>query len=108
MISLEDQIAAVNRLIEDLRWARSDPKVPEHATYNAMKQIAVDLAARQPGKAGEARASIGSRIADAVRTKTALGYSIRHMQGIAEEVIGRWPVIEYALERAEREEKVRS
>lgn len=104
MVTLEDQISAVHRLIEDLRWARNAHGRIEHFTYNAMKQIAADLEARLPGKPGEARSLVGSRIADAVRTKTKLGYSLGKLTGIAETVIGCWPVIEYALERAEREQ----
>ena len=102
MIDLQAQIDAVERLIEDLRWARGDPTAPEHVTYLAMKAVARDLRGRLEGKAGEARAAIGSRIADAVRSATVLGYRDSHMIGLAQEVIGRWPTIEFALEAAER------
>lgn len=109
MISLEDQIKAVGRLLHDLKWARSKPDVPEHATYKALVQIARDLTARTPGEPGKVRKAIGMRIADAVRTKTSssssLGYETSHLIGIGQNVIGEWPVIEHALETVERMEK---
>jgi len=89
-------------MLDDLRWSRSKPDVPEHATFNALKQIAADLTARLPGQPGKVRKALGLRIADAVRSKTALGYDENHLVGIGENVIGEWPAIEYALEAVER------
>lgn len=101
-ISLQDKIDAVERLLDDLQWARNDPACPEFATFYALKAIALDIRGRMPGKAEEVRRVLGSRIGNAVRSRTALGYEIMHLKGIGEELIGRWPVVEQALEQFER------
>ena len=99
MISTQDKIAAVERLIDDLRWSRNDPAVPEHATYQALKEIARDLRGRLPEAPGKALLALQRRLADAAASKTVLGFEQRALMGIGEEVIGRWPTVRQALER---------
>lgn len=102
-ITIQEKLAAVQRLLEDLRHARNDPMLPEYATFHAMRAIASDLMARLPGNPEATRRALGKRIADAVRSRTPDGYLQSHARGLAEELVGRWPVIEQALERFERE-----
>ena len=103
MFTVADKLRTVELLIEDFRWARNDDALPEHLTYRVLKAIASDLRGRMNGSAEDARREIGLRIAGAIRSKTALGYERGMMLGVAEELIGRWPVIEQALERFEAE-----
>lgn len=98
-MTVEQQLAAVERLIEDFRWARADDMVPEHATYNALKVIAKDLRARLPGAPGSALAEIGRRLEIAELGKSPEhGFVRGHLIGVAHAVIGRWPEVRQALE----------
>lgn len=100
MISTEDKIAAVERLITDLRWARYDPAVPEHATFLALKEIARDLRGRTPGAPSKALLALQRRLANAAASKTkGNGFDRGALAGIGEETIARWPCIRQSLER---------
>lgn len=99
-----EKLAIVEALIEAHRWARSDPAVPEHRTWEALKAIAADLRADEPRVASKALETLDYRIDRARQQKARLGYyEIGHLQGIAEELIGRWPVVRKALERYQQE-----
>lgn len=99
-MTLEDRIAAVERVIEDFRWARNEPGCVEHRTYAAMKEIAADLRGRRPLTASVAVSALQRRIDAANASKDERGYQIGHLCGVAEELIGRWAAVRYALERA--------
>lgn len=103
-VPVEEQIAAVERCLEDFRWARSKPHLIEYRTYRALKAVAKDLRAQMPGASNETLLALQRRIADAAGTKgtDALGFSPPALAGIGQEVIGRWPVIRQALERFEK------
>ena len=96
--TVEEKLAAVEHLIEIMRWARSHPDSAEHQTREMLKAIAVDLRAQLAGAGPTAMLSLETRINLARREKARIGYyEIRTLQGIGEEVIGRWPVISRAL-----------
>jgi hypothetical protein len=110
-VTLQDQIDAVTRLLDDFRWARNEPGCAEHRTWLALKEMAKDLRARLPEAPGLALAALQRRIADAAATKGGnggLGFDAGALAGIGQEVIGRWPVVRQALERfgAEAEGKL--
>src|SRR5258708_7672517 len=70
-----EKLAVVEHLIEDFRWARKDPAVPEHHTHAVLCAIAVDLRARLPDSAGEDLAALERRLDAVTASKTALGYA---------------------------------
>ena len=95
----EVKLATVERLIEDFRWARSDPMVPEHQTYNALKALAVELRAQSPRASNKALQVLSMPIEHAQRFKACMGYiDMGHHQAISEALIGQWPVVRRALE----------
>ena len=96
---LAEQIDAVTRLLDDLRWARNEPGCIEYRTFEALKTIAKDLRARQPQVPGATLLALRRRLADAAASKTAFGFEHSALMGIGQETIGRWPVIRQALER---------
>jgi hypothetical protein len=91
-VSLSDQIAEVEDLIRYFRtYAPGTPR-----RMSTLKSIAADLRTRLPEVSSTAVVEIERRMA-------ALERNGRHGDvgakvGIAEEVIGRWPVIRQALE----------
>lgn len=95
MITLQDKLAAVERLIEDLRWAREKPDALERETFLALKEIAKDIRARMDGVPQAAVFELESRV-NAIRNH---GSSTPRMHQLAAEFISRWPVIKQALER---------
>ena len=96
--SIEEQIAEVEGLVENFRWARAVSDVPENKTYLTLKALASDLRARLPGKAEQTRRELGRRIADAVRAEHARDA----VAGVGEALIGAWPIVEQALEQFDK------
>jgi hypothetical protein len=88
----------VERVIEDVRWARNEPGAPEHRVYHGLRAIAAELRARQPAAPGEALRALEARIEHVRRSKTRLGYDGRKLVALAEELVGRWPTVRLALE----------
>lgn len=96
--TVEQKLAAVEHWIEMLRPFRSQPGTSEHQTRELLKAIAVDLRTQLAGAGPTAMVSLEHRIDLARRQKARLGYyEIGTLQGIGEEVIGRWPVLQRAL-----------
>ena len=100
-VSLAEQLAEVEALIEVFRWARNSPEEAEERTYRALKLIAKDLRARLPAAAPEAAQALQRRIDALQRSRTAHGYDVRALRGVAEELVGRWPAVRRALELAQ-------
>ena len=96
--SLGDKIKAAERLIEDLRWSRNDPMVPEFTTYWVMKAVASDLRARQRHVKLQALDDLQHAIDMAHASKIRPGYEMGKLQHLAELLIGKWPVVRQALE----------
>ena len=103
-VTTAQKLAAVERLITDLRWARGS-QAPEAETYDALLAIAVDLRAGTPAEMGRVLRAMTDQINRARKGKTRLGfYDVGHMQNLCEAICGRWfPTIEKALQRFERE-----
>ena len=92
-------LVEVEALIEDLRWARGDPAVPEHRKWLALKQMARDIRARStpPTRAVDA---VIFQVQSGMKARTRLGFiDPGHHQAISEAVIAHWPTIRLALER---------
>ena len=79
---LAEQIDAVTRLLDDLRWARNEPGCIEYRTFEALKTIAKDLRARQPQVPGATLLALQRRLADAAASKTAFGFEHSALMGI--------------------------
>lgn len=100
-MTVQEQLQEVENLIGWLRWARGSG-APEEKTYSALKQIAADLRGRLPGAASEAARELQRRI-DAVKQARAASSNVPGpLQGVAEELMGRWPTVRRALEAAEK------
>jgi hypothetical protein len=103
-VTTRQKLAAVERLLGDLRWARGS-QAPEAETYDALLAIAVDLRAGAPKEAGRVLAAMTDQVQRARRGKSRLGfYDVGHMQTLTEALCGRWwPTVERALQRFEKE-----
>jgi hypothetical protein len=103
-VTTRQKLAAVERLLDDLRWARGK-RAPESETYDALLSIAVDLRAETPAEAGRVLKALTDQIDRARRGKARLGfYDAGNAMTICEAVCGRWfPTIRKALEQFERE-----
>jgi hypothetical protein len=97
-----DKLAVIQRLIEDFRWARSDPAVPEHKTYKLLKLIAVDMQAARRGSGGRVLSALKNR---RQRIKSRPGADgAPDVTQLGQEVLAHWPVIERALQDFENRE----
>jgi len=105
MVTTQEKLAAVERLLDDLRWARGKRDTTEAQTYEALAAIATDLRAGTPKEAGRVLAAFTDQVQRARRGKVRLGfYDVGNAQTICEAVCGRWfPTIRKALEQFERE-----
>ena len=105
MMKPEEKIAAVDRLLDELRFARSDPTYPEYVSYHALREIAADLRAKMPAQIGVVRQALQFQTKVAKRHYAQHGcYAIGHAMTICEALCGKWgTTIEKALEHFERE-----
>lgn len=98
-LTLQERLDVVEQMVEELRWARSQPDAPEHQMRAALVMTAEDLRARIGSAPSVAESEIGRRIQVAVRSKGTLGYDRGALVGVAQELIGRWAVVQQALAR---------
>jgi hypothetical protein len=93
----------VESLVEDFRWARSDPGVPEHKSWQALKQVATDIRQRQAIAISDTHKALERRIVSVDRAKERNG-GVRAredaVKGLGEELWSRWPAVRHALERS--------
>lgn len=106
-LTVEQQLHEVEDLIEAFRWSR-DTGEPAEQTYRALKQIAADLRGRMAPSVVSTVVELQRRIDAAARAKTALGYEIKHLVALGQEMIGRWSVIRRALERFAADQEAES
>lgn len=97
--SIDGKIQIVERIIENLRWARAEPDAPEHDQYTVMKTIAKDLRQSRQANPTKALYDLTAAIDSAEETKTRHGHSIGSLQDIAWAVLSHWPAVKRALER---------
>lgn len=100
IVSLDEQIAAVDRCLEDFRHARSQPGTLENKTYFALRAIADELRGRKPEACRHTLRLLAARVDAARSVRMADGA----MRGVAEVLISRWPTVRQALEKFERED----
>jgi hypothetical protein len=106
-VTHEDKLAAVERCIEDFRWARAaDPSTLEHQTYHALKEVAADLRAAKPGTPGQTLATLEREVGATLRARSPLGHVPKgNLVAVGQIVVGRWREIALALrEAAERQQ----
>jgi len=103
-VSTRQKLAAVERLLDDLRWSRGT-KAPEAETYDALLAIAVELRAQTPVEAGRVLKAMTDQVQRARRGKSRLGfYDGGNAQTITEALCGRWwPTVERALQTFEQQ-----
>lgn len=94
-MTIDEKLAALERCIEDFRWARGGPDSPERQTYDALKELSAELRARR-GRAPSVAAVELERIITSAKVSRLAG---GHVRRLAEEVIGRWHTIRQALDR---------
>ena len=92
-----EKLSALEKMIESMRrTAQSDA---DHERIKIMGAIASDIRAKLDNAPTVALLQIERRLTSVMRHKTKLGYERNTMIGLAEEVVGRWPVVKLALER---------
>lgn len=94
-----EKLAQIEGLIINHRWARADPMVPENRTYEVLKTIAADLRGRLDSAPGEAEHALERRIVAIRMARSRRAPTNGALVGLAEELIGRWPVVRQALVR---------
>lgn len=100
---MNDKIAAIEKAISELRYARNDPTCPEHAAYNLLVERAAELRAQTPKETNRVLLAMADQINRARRFRAQHGYyDGGHAQTITEALCGRWwPVVQQALERSD-------
>lgn len=102
--STAEQLAAVERVLDDFRWSREKPQTVEHQTYHAMKALAVRLRGETPKEAGKVLRQMAHQVDRARADKEQSGSLLSGGPALAisEALIGRWwAVVKPALERYE-------
>lgn len=94
MITIQEKLDEVEALIDDFRWARHNPGVPEFQTFQALKSIAGDLRGRLEGAPQVAEADLSRIITGIARN----GTTSERLSNLGHQVLARWPVIKQALE----------
>jgi hypothetical protein len=104
-VTTDQKIAAVDRLLDDLRWARGQD-VLEAATFDALVEIAKELRAETPAEAGRVLLAMTDQVDRARQGRARLGfYDVGNAQTICEALCGRWwPTVRKAMERFETAE----
>lgn len=96
VFTLHEQLEEIERLIE----AEKDKGgVADNISLAIQRSIASDIRARINHDGSVTKAALEQRLHFMRRSKTPLGYSNGSMVGVAQELIGRWPVVKQALER---------
>lgn len=99
-VTLTEAIKGIEGLIQDFRWARNDPSVPEWNDLHILRWVAKELRSRQPGAAGELLQLLTAEVDAAVSTKVGGHIDPNRLVKIAEIVVARWPVLSRALEQS--------
>ena len=104
-VTLDQKIAAVDRLLQDLRWARGRTDVLEGETHAALVAISAELHAEQPETIGRVLAAMTDQVDRARQGKARHGqFEIGHCQTLAEGLCGRWwPTVARALRQFEQQ-----
>lgn len=96
MITDDDKLAEIERLIQQIKTMPfSEDRDRRTKVFAA---VAADIRGRRRGAPSVALHELLRRLTSARRSKTRLGYESGAMIGLGEELIGRWPVVEMALD----------
>lgn len=96
----EEKIKALDFVIEDLRWARNDPAVPEHVVRETIIQVRKDISAwSEDQRPGSTLLQLQRLTEQAIKAKAENGeIPAGHALAMARYVISAWPMIRTALE----------
>lgn len=89
-----EKLGAVEQEIDRLRRTGGDV---DH--LRVLRAVAADIRGRLETAPSVALVELERRMAAVSRAKTRLGYENGALVGVAQELIGRWPVVKQALER---------
>jgi hypothetical protein len=93
-------IAALERCLDDFRWAREKPGLAEHETFHALRQLCGELRERDPRRVPKRVDSLRKMIEGVKASRASDGqYSSHALHMLGTYVVARWPMIEQALER---------
>lgn len=97
-----DKIAAIEKALEEMRYARDDSTCPEHAAYHLLKEYIGELRAQTPAEKNRVLFAMTHQVNVARRQKVTQGfYDTGTAMTICESICGRWwPVVRAALEQA--------
>jgi hypothetical protein len=103
--AVPDQITAVEKALDDLRYTRSDPTCPEHAAYNLLRDYAAELRASTPKEISRVLLAMTDQVNRAKKHRAQFGfYDVSHAQTICNSLCGRWwPVVSNAVAQYEKE-----
>lgn len=99
MTDIIEQIARVEKALDEIRYARRDPTCPEYLAFTLLQEYAAELRARTPAEINRVLAAMTDQVDRARRHKAQHGHlDLGHAQTITEALCGRWwPTIEKAL-----------
>ncbi len=102
IVTIEEQLGALDRLIEDFRWARSTANPEdqvEKLTFRALKTIERDLRGRQGWQVTKSMTELQTRMDRVQRSRgeQPLGYEQTALISLAQEVVSKWSSIRQAL-----------
>lgn len=102
-VRTRDKIAAVDRILQDMRWVRDMPNDPQYRAYQALKEVYADLLAEKPKEITKVLQAISFQVEVARKSKARCGMiELGNQKTLAEGISGRWwPVVKKALERFE-------
>jgi hypothetical protein len=95
--STHEKLAEIERLIVISR--KSAVSEEDYRRIAIVRSIAADLRARMDCAPSVALHEIERRVVFAKRSVTRLGFDNGALVGIAQEIIGRWPLIKQCLEK---------
>jgi hypothetical protein len=99
-ITVAEQLAEIEALAEDFRWARDKREAPEWKTLPCAQDDRLAAARAAAGRCPPARPRPHWRHDEMERLRALLGAEVGFMQ----EMVGRWPAILHALEQVAAEE----
>jgi len=100
---VEHKIKAIERALEAMRYARSDPNCPEHAAYNLLREYAIELRRQTTKETNRVLLAMTDQINRAKIYRARFGYyDAGHAQTLTEALCGRWwPTVRHALKSKE-------
>ena len=98
LFSLDDKIGAMHLELVDARRKDRPPGSPAQRHYEILKAIAADLRARQEITCSQTLGELGRMLERIKSAPEVNGYDHGRLVNMAHFIIGRWPLIQQALE----------